>query len=120
MAAFDRFHPRHPRLSVDQKSGFVGVVWYDGRKNASSPPFTNAWLFATVSTNGFTTAEPRNFQVVPARSSAAVATNSYKEYIGLRYQSGFLYPAWLDNSNYKGNAPSPTNRFEIYSSRIPF
>jgi len=108
----------HPRLSVDQKSGFVGVVWYDGRQGAA--PYTNAWLFASVSTNGFATAQPRNFQVNPARSSADVAVRSYKEYIGLRYQSGFLYPAWLDNSNYKANAPTPTNQFEIYTSRIPF
>ena len=69
---------------------------------------------AAVSTNGFATAEPRHFQINPAPSNAQIASYNFKEYIGLTFRHGFLYPAWLDNS------VTTTNGWEIFSARIPF
>ena len=107
----------HPRLSVNQADGKVGVIWYDCRNDSAN---AKPHLFAAVSTDQFAS-QPRNFQLNPVWSNVNVQpTYSFKEYIGLRTIGGFLYPAWLDNSNSAGGAPSPTTEFEIYTARIPF
>ena len=115
----------HPRLAVDQNTGKVAVSWYDCR-NDPDPTTGNkkTHFFAAVSTDGFASAQPRNFQLNPLQSNATITDlggGGYKEYVGLAYFKGFLYPVWIDNSNSTGDNPDGTlSKFDVYIGKVPY
>jgi hypothetical protein len=109
----------HPRLAVDQLSGYVAVSWYDCRKD---PANTRAWFFATVSRDGFASSTPpRNFQLNPTGSLATLVDWAhYYDYSGLAFYRGWLYPVWGDLSNGTGNNPDGTSKPDILVCPLPF
>ena len=52
-------------LAVDQTTSRVAVSWYDCRNDAGNKL---TQFFAAVSTDGFSTAQPRNIQLNPTAS----------------------------------------------------
>lgn len=109
----------HPRLAMDQRTGYVAVSWYDCRND---PANTRAWFFATVSRDGFANSTPpRNFRLNPLGSLATVTDWAhYYDYSGLAFHSGWLYPVWGDLSNGTHDNPDSTNKPDISVSPTPY
>ena len=106
----------HPWLALDQESGNVAVAWYDARMD---PKNEKVHFFGADSTNQFATPEPGNFQVSTGESKTTPASGDFKEYIGLTYYRGWVYPVWMDNSNSTGDNPDGAlDDFDIYVSRL--
>jgi hypothetical protein len=106
-----------PAIAVDPITGFVGITWYDARRDlgAGSPadsdglPNTEVEYWGVVSTDGGRTFTP-NARLSDGASSSirASSINGLGEYTGVAFFDGVLYPAWADNSfNLLGN-PQPS------------
>jgi hypothetical protein len=107
----------HPWVVVDQSSGKVAVCWYDSRDDSANAKVS---LYATVSTDYFGTAPPRNFRVTSGQSEQN-GYGEFKEYIGAAFFQGYFFPVWTDNSNSIGNNPDGTNhQMDLYTARIPY
>jgi hypothetical protein len=102
----------HPRVAVDANSGKVAVSWYDCRLSGSN---SSAHFFAAVSKDSFATA-PVNFQLNPSSSSGP----DFRDYTGLYYYNGVVYPAWQDKSNHPGTNPDGTTKLDCYVAKIPY
>jgi hypothetical protein len=93
-------------LAVDQTTSRVAVSWYDCRNDADNKA---TQFFAAVSTDGFSTAQPRNFQLNPTGSN--VTTNTcvnadvnYGDYTGLAFHGGYFFPVWASYTDSNGSA----------------
>lgn len=87
-----------PRLAIDQITGFVGVIWYDARNDATNNQQVD--VFVSISDNGGASWSA-NQQVTTARSDESTANgardgNNYGEYFGLIAQDGIAHAAWTD------------------------
>jgi hypothetical protein len=88
-----------PGLAVDRTTGRVAVSWYDCR-NDSGNKLTH--FYAAVSTDGFSTAQPRNFQLTPTQSDGTQSDGcdgsvmNYGDYTGLAFHGGYLVPVWIN------------------------
>ena len=88
-----------PGIAVDQTSGLVAVSWYDCRNNALNQ---QTQFFAAVSTDGLTTAKPRNFQLTtqfsyshqPTCPTGAPDALNYGDFSGLAFYGGYFFPSW--------------------------
>jgi len=92
-----------PGIAVDQTSGRVAVSWYDCRNDGQNKL---TQFFAAVSTDGFDTAQPRNFQLSPSNGSDSHQTNcyistimNYGDYTGLAFHAGYFFPVWCSFVN---------------------
>jgi hypothetical protein len=89
-----------PWLDVDQRTGNVGVVWYDARNDARNEKVE---VFMGVSTDGGASFGP-NIVVSDGQSDQSLNNpnryiGNYLEYIGLACFDGTAYVVWADNSS---------------------
>jgi hypothetical protein len=93
-----------PYLAVDQTTGDLAVAWLDARDD--DPANEKTHLYASVRLND----APDFMDNVRVSEGAAdtVPGDTHGEYIGVAFDDGIIYPAWVDNSNYYGdNADTP-------------
>jgi hypothetical protein len=116
-----------PKISLDQTTGQIAVVWYDSRNDlgAGGPgdtdgvPNTDAQFWGAFSSDGVSFTP--NFQISAGTSNSSVSGNriDYGDYDGLSFYGGVAHPAWSDNSNSTGNNPDGTlSKLDIYSAAV--
>ena len=116
-----------PKISLDQTTGKIAVVWYDSRNDLGTGgpgdtdgiPNTDAQFWGAFSDDGvhFTP----NFQISEGTSNSQDAHNGidYGDYDGLSFYGGVAHPAWSDNSNSTGDNPDGTlSKLDIYTAAI--
>lgn len=119
-----------PKLSLDQTTGNLAMVWYDSRNDLGNGgpgdtdgiPDDDAQFWGAFAPAGGTTVGP-NFQISQGTSNSADAHNGidYGDYSGLSFYAGVAHPAWSDNSNSTATNPDGTlNELDIYSAAIPY
>ncbi len=117
-----------PKISLDQTSGNLAVVWYDARNDLGSGGAgdTNgianddAQFWGSYSTDGGLSFAP-NFQISAGTSNSHLSQNriDYGDYSGLSFYGGVAHPAWSDNSNSTGNNPDGTLfKLDIYTAAV--
>lgn len=87
----------HPWLNVDQKTGAVGVVWYDAQHDADDKKVE---VFLGVSTDEGENF-PTNLQVSDAQSDQSgnqFRDLNFLEYIGVAMSNCKAFVVWADNS----------------------
>ena len=117
-----------PKISLDQSSGHVAVVWYDSRNDlgrggagdTDGLPNDDAQFWGAFSADGavFTP----NLRISAGTSNSHDAQNGidYGDYTGLSFYGGVAHPAWSDNSNSTGNNPDGRlHQLDIYSAAVP-
>jgi BNR/Asp-box repeat len=118
-----------PKISLDQTTGNIAVVWYDSRNDLGTGgagdtdgiPNDDAQVWGAFSTNGGTSFTP-NIQISAGTSNSHVSGNhiDYGDYDGLSFVGGVAHPAWADNSNSTGNNPDGTlHNLDIYTAAVP-
>jgi hypothetical protein len=117
-----------PKISLDQASGNLAVVWYDARRDLGTGgagdtdgvPNDDAQFWGAFSTNGGTSFTP-NIQISAGTSNAADSGNGidYGDYSGLSFVNGVAHPAWADNSNSTGTNPDGSlHELDIYTAAV--
>ena len=117
-----------PKISLDQTTGNLAVVWYDARSDLGTGgsgdtdgvPNTDAQFWGSFSTDGGQTFQP-NFQISAGTSNSADAHNGidYGDYSGLSFYGGVAYPSWSDNSNSTGDNPDGAlSRLDIFTAPV--
>jgi BNR/Asp-box repeat protein len=117
-----------PKISLDQTTGNIAVVWYDSRNDLGTGgpgdtdgvPNTDAQFWGAFSTDGGLSFTP-NIQISAGTSNSAYAHNGidYGDYSGLSFYAGVAHPAWSDNSNSTGNNPDGAlSKLDIYSAAV--
>jgi hypothetical protein len=117
-----------PKISLDQTTGNIAVVWYDARADAGKGgpgdtdgiPNTDAQLWGAFSTDGGLSFTP-NIQISAGTSNSHDSHNGidYGDYSGLSFFGGAAYPAWSDNSNSTGNNPDGAlSKLDIYTAAV--
>lgn len=120
----------NPYVSMDEKTGTVGVTFHDCRNDIGVPGVggTNgvanddAQYFATYSTDGGAT-WALNTQLTCGFSNSAAAANGidYGDYVGTDSYCGVIWGAWADNSNCTGDNPGGTlHNFDLYVRPLAF
>jgi hypothetical protein len=118
-----------PKISLDQTTGNIAVVWYDSRNDfgnggagdTDGVPNDDAQFWGAFSTDGGLTFSP-NFQISAGTSNSHDSVNhiDYGDYTGLSFYAGVARPAWADNSNSTGDNPDGTlHKLDIYTAAIP-
>ena len=118
-----------PKISLDQTTGNIAVVWYDSRNDQGTGgagdtdgiPNTDAQLWGAFSTNGGTSFTP-NLQISAGTSNSHDSGNhiDYGDYSGVSFFGGVAHPAWSDNSNSTGNNPDGAlHQLDIYTAAVP-
>jgi hypothetical protein len=117
-----------PKISLDQTTGNLAVVWYDSRNDlgAGGPGDTDgianddAQFWGAFSTDGGISFTP-NIQISAGTSNSHDSGNhiDYGDYDGLSFYGGLAHPAWSDNSNSTGNNPDGAlHKLDIYTAAI--
>jgi hypothetical protein len=117
-----------PKISLDQTTGNLAVVWYDSRNDlgAGGPGDTDgianddAQFWGAFSTNGGISFTP-NIQISAGTSNSHDSGNhiDYGDYDGLSFYGGLAHPAWSDNSNSTGNNPNGAlHKLDIYTAAV--
>ena len=117
-----------PKISLDQTTGNVAVVWHDSRADLGTGgagdtdgiPNDDAQFWGAFSTNGGVSFRP-NFQISAGTSNSHVSGNAidYGDYTGLSFFGGVAHPAWADNSNSTGNNPDGTlKKLDVYTAAV--
>ncbi len=117
-----------PKISLDQTTGNIAVVWYDSRADigAGGPgdtdgiPNDDAQFWGAFSTDGGLSFTP-NFQISAGTSNSHDSGNGidYGDYDGLSFSGGVAHPAWSDNSNSTGNNPDGAlHQLDIYTAAV--
>ena len=117
-----------PKISLDQSTGNLAVVWYDARNDlgAGGPGDTNgianddAQFWGAFSTDGAASFTP-NIQISAGTSNSRDAHNGidYGDYDGLSFYGGMAHPAWSDNSNSTSNNPDGVlHKLDIYTAAV--
>lgn len=120
----------NPSISMDEKTGTIGVTFHDCRNDNGVPGTggTNsianddAQYFVTFSTNGGAT-WAANVQLSCGFSNDNAAGNGidYGDYVGTDTFCGVVWGAWADNSNCTGDNPQGTlHQFDLYANALPF
>lgn len=118
-----------PKISLDQTTGNLAVVWYDARADLGSggPGDTNgipnddAQFWGAFSTNGGASFSS-NIQISAGTSNSHDSGNGidYGDYDGLSFYGGVAHPAWSDNSNSTGDNPNGAlSKLDIYTASVP-
>lgn len=120
-----------PRISIDNKSGLVGIGWYDARNDlgtggsgdTDNTPNDDVQYYATLVTpqaDGVIVSPNR--QVSAGTSNAFDANNSIDlgDYTGLDFYNGVIHPEWFDNSNSTADNPNGTLKdLNVYTANVP-
>jgi len=116
-----------PKISLDQSTGKIAVVWYDARNDLGTGgpgdtdgiPNDDAQFWGAFSSDGLTFSS--NIQISAGTSNSQDAHNGidYGDYSGLSYFGGIAHPAWSDNSNSTGNNPDGAlSKLDIYTAAV--
>ncbi len=117
-----------PKISLDQTTGNIAVVWYDSRNDLGSGgagdtdgiPNDDAQFWGAFSTDGGVSFTP-NIQISAGTSNSHDSGNGidYGDYTGLSFLGGVAHPAWADNSNSAGTNPDGALRqLDIYTAAV--
>ena len=117
-----------PKISLDQTTGNLAVVWYDSRadRGTGGPgdtdgiPNDDAQFWGAFSTNGSLSFTP-NIQISAGTSNSHDSGNGidYGDYSGLSFLGGVAHPAWSDNSNSTGDNPDGAlHKLDIYTAAV--
>ena len=117
-----------PKISLDQTTGNIAVVWYDSRNDLGAGGTgdtdgianDDAQFWGAFSTNGGTAFAP-NIRISAGTSNSHDSGNGidYGDYVGLSFVAGVAHPAWSDNSNSTGNNPDGAlHQFDIYTAAV--
>jgi len=117
-----------PKISLDQTTGNLAVVWYDARADLGTGgagdtdgvPNTDAQFWGAFSTDGGASFTP-NIQISAGTSNSQDAHNGidYGDYDGLSFYGGVAHPAWSDNSNSTGTNPDGALfKLDIYTAAV--
>ena len=117
-----------PKISLDQTTGDLAVVWYDARADlgnrgagdTNGVPNDDAQFWGAFSTNGGLSFTP-NIQISAGTSNSQDAHNGidYGDYDGLSFYGGVAHPAWSDNSNSTGNNPNGAlHKLDVYTAAV--
>ncbi len=117
-----------PKISLDQTTGNIAVVWYDSRSDLGTGgagdtdgiPNDDAQFWGAFSTDGGASFTP-NIQISAGTSNSHVSGNhiDYGDYDGLSFFGGVAHPAWSDNSNSTGNNPDGIlHQLDIYTAAV--
>ncbi len=117
-----------PKISLDQTTGNIAVVWYDSRADLGTGgpgdtdgiPNDDAQFWGAFSTDGGLSFTP-NIQISVGTSNSHVSGNGidYGDYTGLSFFDGVAHPAWSDNSNSTGDNPDGAlHKLDIYTAAI--
>ena len=117
-----------PKISLDQTTGNLAVVWYDsrndlgtgGRGDTDGLPNTDAQFWGAFSSNGGLS-YTKNFQISAGTSNSRDAHNGidYGDYTGLSFYGGIAHPVWADNSNSTRNNPDGTlHQLDDYTAAV--
>ena len=109
-----------PRVQVDQKTGNVGVAWYDCRNSVSNDHFQS---FASYSTDGGLTWKPNILISTGGLSDGnTVNPNDTGDFSDCTYDNNLFYPIWTDNSpacpNYTNGTPGATGGMNILTAKV--
>jgi hypothetical protein len=118
-----------PKISLDQTTGHIAVVWYDARADLGAGdagdtdglPNTDAQFWGAFSGDGVSFGP--NLQISAGTSNSHASGNGidYGDYDGLSFYGGMAHPAWSDNSNSTGNNPDGAlHQLDIYTAAVPF
>jgi len=118
-----------PKISLDQTTGNLAVVWYDSRADLGTggPGDTDgvanddAQFWGAFSTNAGQSFGS-NTQISAGTSNAHDSGNGidYGDYSGLSFVGGVAHPAWSDNSNSTGTNPDGAlHQLDIYTAAVP-
>ncbi len=118
-----------PKISLDQTTGKIAVVWYDSRNDLGTGgagdtdgvPNDDAQFWGAFSTDGGQTFT-KNIQISAGTSNSHDSGNhiDYGDYTGLSFYGGVAHPAWADNSNSTGDNPDGRlHQFDIYTAAVP-
>ena len=118
-----------PKISLDQTTGNLAVVWYDARADLGAGGAgdtdgianDDAQFWGAFSTDGAASFTP-NQKISAGTSNARDSGNGidYGDYDGLSFVAGIAHPAWADNSNATGNNPDGAlHQLDIYTAAVP-
>jgi hypothetical protein len=118
-----------PKISLDQTTGNLAVVWYDSRADLGAGGAgdtdgvsnDDAQFWGAFSTNSGVSFTP-NRQISAGTSNAHDSGNGidYGDYSGLSFVGGVAHPAWADNSNSTGTNPDGAlHQLDIYTAAVP-
>jgi hypothetical protein len=118
-----------PKISLDQTTGNLAVVWYDSRADlgvggaGDTDGLANddAQFWGAFSTDGARSFTSNN-QISAGTSNAHDSGNGidYGDYSGLSFVAGVAHPAWADNSNAAGTNPDGAlHQLDIYTTAVP-
>src|SRR2546421_299331 len=117
-----------PKISLDQTTGNLAVVWYDSRNDLGNGgagdtdglPNSDAQFWGAFSSNGGLS-YTKNFQISAGTSNSRDAHNGidYGDYTGLSFYGGIAHPVWADNSNSTRNNPDGTlHQLDDYTAAV--
>jgi BNR/Asp-box repeat len=117
-----------PKISLDQTTGNIAVVWYDSRNDLGTGGAgdtdgianDDAQFWGAFSINGGVSFTP-NIRISAGTSNSHDSGNhiDYGDYSGLSFFGGVAHPAWSDNSNSTGNNPNGAlHQLDIYTAAI--
>lgn len=118
-----------PKISLDQTTGNLAVVWYDSRADLGTGgpgdtdgiPNDDAQFWGAFSKNAGLSFTP-NIQISAGTSNSHRSGNGidYGDYSGLSFVNGIAHPAWSDNSNSTGDNPDGAlHQLDIYTAAVP-
>lgn len=116
-----------PKISLDQTTGQIAVVWYDARNDLGTGgpgdtdgvPNTDAQFWGAFSSDSIHFSP--NLQISQGTSNSHDAHNGidYGDYDGLSFYGGVAHPAWSDNSNSTGDNPDGALfKLDIYTASV--
>src|SRR6185436_18002941 len=106
-------------IDVDQKTGDVGVGWYDARNDTDADPNKAIEFFAAYSKDGGSTWSDGVKVSDGASDFSAVDNTHLGEYAGVAFVDGTIYSAWVDNSNSTKDNPDKAGTFsDVYYDRV--
>jgi hypothetical protein len=117
-----------PKISLDQTTGNIAVVWYDCRNDfglggpgdTDGIPNDDAQFWGGFSTDGGVTFT-KNIQISAGTSNSHDSGNfiDFGDYTGLSFFGGVAHAAWADNSNSTGNNPDGTlHQLDVFSAAV--
>lgn len=118
-----------PKISLDQTTGDIALVWYDSRNDLGSGgpgdtdgvPNDDAQLWGAFSRDGGASLSA-NLQISAGTSNSHASGNGidYGDYTGLSFYGGIAHPSWSDNSDSTGNNPDGAlHQLDIYTAAVP-
>lgn len=105
-----------PKIASNPLSGNIAICWHDCRNSSTNRA---AELYMTLATpQGASPTFLPNVKVSGGASTSNGLGVEFGDYLGLAYFGGRIMPAWADTSNFTGDNPNGTTRFEINANQV--